>query len=152
MGDVKVRGMEEDARAEVDIWNYVFGYVNMAVVKCAIELGIADAIENHGSPMTLSELSTALVCEPSRLYRIMRFLVHYQIFKEEPISQDSIGYALTPLSRRLVRHGEKSMAALILLESSPAMLAPWHTLSARVLDSGTSPFEAANGKDIWSYV
>ncbi|XWS55134.1 hypothetical protein CRYUN_Cryun10bG0148800 [Craigia yunnanensis] len=151
MGDVKVSGVEEDARAEVDIWNYVFGYVNMAVVKCAIELGIADAIENHGSPMTLSELSTALVCEPSGLYRIMRFLVHYQIFKEEPIGQDSIGYALTPLSRRLVRHGEKSMAAFILLESSPAMLAPWHSLSARVLDCGNSPFEAANGKDVWSY-
>ncbi|MBA0701867.1 hypothetical protein Goari_020537 [Gossypium aridum] len=43
------------------------------------------------------------------------------------------------------------MAALILLESSPVMLAPWHSLSARVLDSGNSPFETANGKDIWSY-
>ncbi|XWS40241.1 hypothetical protein CRYUN_Cryun18bG0123400 [Craigia yunnanensis] len=102
----------------------------MAVAKCAIELGIGDAIENHGSPMmTLSELSTTLGCEPLRLYRIMRFL--------EPISQDSIGCALTPSSRLLVRHGEKSMAALILLESSPAI--------------GNSPFEAANGKDIWSY-
>ncbi|XP_022749211.1 3'-hydroxy-N-methyl-(S)-coclaurine 4'-O-methyltransferase-like [Durio zibethinus] len=153
MGDVKVRGLKEDldAQAEVDIWNYVFGYVKMAVVKCAIELGIADAIENHGSPMTLSQLSTALGCEPSRLFRIMRFLVHYQIFKEEPISQDSIGYALTPVSRRLVIHGEKSMAALILLESSPAMLTPWHSLSTGVLDSGNSPFEAANGKDVWSY-
>ncbi|XVF67992.1 hypothetical protein PTKIN_Ptkin10aG0166600 [Pterospermum kingtungense] len=81
----------------------------------------------------------------------MRFLLHYQIFKEEPISQDSIGYALTPLSRRLVRNGDKSMAALLLLESSPVMLEPWHSLSARVLESGDSPFEAANGKDLWSY-
>ncbi|XVF67993.1 hypothetical protein PTKIN_Ptkin10aG0166700 [Pterospermum kingtungense] len=57
MGDViKVRVVEEDGGAEVDIWNYVFGYVKMAVAKCAIELGIADAIENHGCPMTLSEL------------------------------------------------------------------------------------------------
>ncbi|XVF45593.1 hypothetical protein PTKIN_Ptkin02bG0218600 [Pterospermum kingtungense] len=151
MGEIKVRGVEEDARAEVDIWNYVFGYVNVAVVKCAIELGIADAIENHGSPMTLSELTAVLRCEPSRLYRIMRFLVHYQIFKQEPISQDSIGFSPTPLSRRMTKHGEKSMAAFILLESSPAMLAPWHGLSARVLESGNSPFEAANGKDVWSY-
>ncbi|XVF67990.1 hypothetical protein PTKIN_Ptkin10aG0166400 [Pterospermum kingtungense] len=152
MGDVKVRGEEKDGiGAEVDIWNYVFGYVKMAVVNCAIELGIADAIENYGSPMTLSELSTALECEPSRLYRIMRFLVHYQIFKEEPIGEDAIGYALTPLSRRLVRNGERSMAALLLLESSPVMLAPWHSLSARVLESGNAPFEATNGKDLWSY-
>ncbi|XVE67216.1 hypothetical protein DITRI_Ditri08aG0142400 [Diplodiscus trichospermus] len=152
MGDGKVKGSEtEDDRAGVDIWNYVFGFAKLAVVKCAIELGIADAIENQGSPMTLSELSTALGCEPSRLYRIMRFLVHNQIFKELTISQDSIGYALTPLSRRLVRRGEKSMAAFILLENSPAMLAPWHGLSALVLDGGNSPFEATNGKDIWSY-
>ncbi|XVE48794.1 hypothetical protein DITRI_Ditri01bG0031300 [Diplodiscus trichospermus] len=152
MGDIKVRsGVEEDAGAEVDIWNYVFGYVKMAVVKCAIELGIADAIESHGSPMTLSELTTALGCESSRLYRIMRFPVHYQIFKEEPISQGSIGFSLTPLPRRLIKRGENSMVALILLESSPVMLAPWHRLRARVLESGNSPFEAANGKDIWSY-
>ncbi|XVE48795.1 hypothetical protein DITRI_Ditri01bG0031400 [Diplodiscus trichospermus] len=152
MGDIKVRsGVEEDARAGVDIWNYAFGYVKMAVVKCAIELGIADAIESHGSPMTLTELTTALGCESSRLYRIMRFLVHYQIFKEEPISQGSIGFSQTPLSRRLIKHGEKSLAPLILLESSPVMLAPWHSLSAHVLESGNLPFEAANGMDLWSY-
>ncbi|KAB1997673.1 hypothetical protein ES319_D12G039400v1 [Gossypium barbadense] len=153
MGDIKVRGKkeDEDEKAEVEIWNYVFGHVKIAVVKCAIELGIADAIDKHGSPMTLSQLTTTLKCEPPRLYRILRFLVHYQIFKEEPVTQDSIGFALTPLSRRLIRHGERSMAALILLESSPVMLAPWHSLSARVLDSGNSPFETAHGKDVWSY-
>ncbi|KAK8505114.1 hypothetical protein V6N11_053643 [Hibiscus sabdariffa] len=152
MEDIRVRGKEEgDDKAEVDIWNYVFGYAKMAVVKCAIQLGIADAINDHGSPMTLSELTTALRCEPSRLYRIMRFLVHYKIFKEEPVSSDSSGYALTPLSLRLIRHGDRSMADFILLESSPVMLAPWHGLSARVLDTGNSPFEAANGKDVWTY-
>ncbi|KAE8655224.1 heterodimeric geranylgeranyl pyrophosphate synthase small subunit [Hibiscus syriacus] len=101
--------------------------------------------------MTLSELTTTLGCEPSRFHRIMRFLVHYQIFKEESITRDSIDFALTPLSRRLIRHGERSMAALILLESSPVMLAPCLSLSAHVLNSGNSPFEAANGKDVWNY-
>ncbi|KAK8508211.1 hypothetical protein V6N13_055659 [Hibiscus sabdariffa] len=99
-GDIEVRGKEEeDDKAEVGIWNYAFGYVKMAVVKCAIELGIADAIDNHAGPMTLSELTTTLKCESSRLSRIMRFLVHHQIFKEEPITRDSVGFALTPLSR-----------------------------------------------------
>ncbi|KAK8665284.1 hypothetical protein V6N13_005455 [Hibiscus sabdariffa] len=81
--------------------------------------------------MPLSELAAVLRCEPSRLYRIMRFLVHYQVFIEEPISQHSTGFALTPLSRRLIKHGEKTMAPFILLESSPTMLGPWHNLSAR---------------------
>ncbi|OMO80001.1 O-methyltransferase, family 2 [Corchorus capsularis] len=142
----------EDERADIDIWNYVFGFVKMAVVKCAIELGIAEAIENHGSPMSLSQLSTALGCEPSRLHRIMRFLVHYQIFKEEPINEEnSISYAQTPLSRLLIKNGEKSMAPFILLESSPVMLAPWHGLGARVRATGDSPFEVTHGKDLWSY-
>ncbi|KAK8589746.1 hypothetical protein V6N12_024137 [Hibiscus sabdariffa] len=91
-------------------------------------------------------------CEPSRLYRIMRFLVHYQVFAEEPVSQHSTGFSLTPLSSRLINHGEKTMAPLILLQSSPTMLGPWHSLSARVLESGNMPpFEAANGTDLWSY-
>ncbi|MBA0877405.1 hypothetical protein Goshw_016309, partial [Gossypium schwendimanii] len=49
--------------------------------------------------------------------------------------------------------GEKSVAPFILLESGPTWLAPWHSLSARVLETGNdiSPFEAANGKDPWSY-
>ncbi|KAJ7980563.1 O-methyltransferase family protein [Quillaja saponaria] len=51
---------EEEAQAKLNIWKYIFGFVEMAVVKCAIELGVPEAIENHGGPMTLSELSSAL--------------------------------------------------------------------------------------------
>ncbi|KHG19153.1 RS-norcoclaurine 6-O-methyltransferase [Gossypium arboreum] len=151
---MEVSGIEEEeARAEVDIWNYVFGYAKIAVVKCAIELGIADVIENYGSPMPLSELATALRCEPSRLHRIMRFMVHYRIFKQEPINQHTVGFSSTPLSRCSIKGGEKSMAAFILFMSSPPWLASWHCLNSRVLETGNniSPFEAANGKDLWSY-
>ncbi|KAJ0077343.1 hypothetical protein Patl1_35852 [Pistacia atlantica] len=143
--------MEEEAQTEVEIWNYIFGFVKMAVLKCAIELGIADAIENHGGPMTLSELSSTLNCAPSNLHRVMRFLVHYQIFKEKPTSQCSIAFEQTPISRRFIKHGQNSMAAFVLLESSPVMLAPWQGLGGRVLANGTSAFDSAHGKDVWAY-
>ena len=146
---------EEEAEAEANIWKYIFGFVELAVVKCAIELGIAEAIESHGSPMTLSQLSSNLNCDPSLLYRIMRFLIHRKIFKEIPISSTHgltvTGYTQTALSRRLIRNSEQSMAALVLLESSPVMMASWNCLSSRVLNNGTSPFEKALGCDIWSY-
>ncbi|XP_057966390.1 acetylserotonin O-methyltransferase-like [Malania oleifera] len=145
---------EEEAQAEVDIWNYVFGFVEMAVVKCAIELGIADVLETHQNPMTLSELSRALGCAPSSLHRIMRFLVHRRVFKAEHARDwEATRYAQTALSRRFMRQGEKSMADIVLLESSPPMLAPWHFLSARVLTQGENlhPFEAALGEDVWGY-
>lgn len=44
---------EEEAQAQVDIWKYVFGFVDMVVLKCAIELGIPDALEARDSPTTL---------------------------------------------------------------------------------------------------
>ena len=46
------------------------------------------------------------------------------------------------------------MVTLVLMESSPSMLGPWHGLSARVKAEGadsSAPFEAANGEDLWSY-
>lgn len=127
---------EEEAQAQVAIWKYVLGFVEVGVVKCAIELGIADVIESHGSPMTLSELSSTLGCDSSLLSRIMRFLTHQKIFKCVSTSHDHTSYAQTPLSRCLMRNGRHSMAARILLETSPESLAHWHGLSARVLAKG----------------
>ncbi|XP_020220144.1 acetylserotonin O-methyltransferase [Cajanus cajan] len=136
----------EEAQAQIDIWKYIFGFVELAVVKCAIELGIAEAIEKHASPMTLEELSSTLACDSLLLNRIMRFLVHRKIFKVTPT-----GYSQTPLSRRLMRNGQHSMAGMLLLESNPVMLAPWHSLSARVLVNGNPSFAKAHGEDVWRY-
>ncbi|KAI3515224.1 hypothetical protein L1887_14013 [Cichorium endivia] len=141
---------EEEAAAE-EIWKYVFGFTPMAVVKCAIELGIPDILEKHEAPVTLAELASELGSSLSSVYRVMRFLIQYKIFQEKPISETSVGYAQTPLSRLLTRHGKHSMADFVLLESSPIMLAPWHKLSARVLDNGNSPFGAAHGDDVWRF-
>ncbi|XP_050235217.1 acetylserotonin O-methyltransferase-like [Mercurialis annua] len=150
MSNEKENG-EEEAQAEVEMWNYIFGFTNMAVVKCAIELGISDAVENHKEPVTLSELSSTLECDPPALYSIMRFLVHNKIFKESPTHKGATGYAHTPLSRRLLGRGESSMKAFLLLESSQVMLSPWNFLSSRVRANGRAAFEAANGDDVWKF-
>ncbi|XP_050205136.1 acetylserotonin O-methyltransferase-like [Mercurialis annua] len=149
----------EEAEAEVEIWNYIFGFCNMATVKCAIELGIADAIDNHHQGlMTLSELSSAVGCtDPSYLYRVMRLLVHQKIFKEKATVHGTTGYAHTPLSCRLLRRGDNtnSMADFVLVESSPAMLAPLQCLSnlVRVNTKNNSAFEEIHGvgNQFWKY-
>ena len=46
---------------------------------------------------------------------------------------------------------KKAWLPFVLLESSPVMLAPWHSLSARVRAKGDLAFESTHGKDIWSY-
>lgn len=152
-GEIKREAISEKelAQAQVDIWKYVFGFTEMAVVKCAIDLGIPDALENKEGPTTLADLSSTLGCSPSALYRIMRFLMHRGIFKGKTTVEGHKGYVQTPLSRLLMRTGKNSMADFVLLESSPVMLAPWLSLSSRVLATGISAFEAAHGQDIWRY-
>lgn len=147
------REEEERAEAEERIWNIAFGYVEMAVVKCAIELGVADTIETHGQPMTLAQLSDKIGCSSAFLHRIMRFLVHQKIFKQTCSSGNhgTPSYSLTPLSRFLLRSEERNLIDLILLQSSPTMLAPWHYLSGRVRVNGVAPFVAAHGDDVWNY-
>ncbi|XP_054805264.1 acetylserotonin O-methyltransferase-like [Prosopis cineraria] len=143
------------AEAEKNIYKYILGFVEMAVVKCAIELNIAEAVESHHAPVTLSQLSSALNCDPSMLYRIMRFLTSRNIFKQASTAHDAgrhqRAYVHTPLSRLLIKKSEASMAAFVMLESSPVMLAPWHNLSGRVRENGTPSFTKAHGKDVWSY-
>ncbi|KAL5076068.1 hypothetical protein RYX36_015052 [Vicia faba] len=143
---------KEEVEAQVEIWKYIFGFVELSVVKCAIQLGIADAIEKYKKPISLLELSSTLKCDPSYLNRIMRFLVHRKIFKTISTNHDNYpSYVQTPLSRRLIRNGEDSMAALLLLQSSPVIVIPWLSLSDRVLANGNPSFQKVHGEDLWGY-
>lgn len=45
--------------AQTHIWNHMFSFLNSMALKCAIELGIPDAIKKHGKAMTLDELELA---------------------------------------------------------------------------------------------
>lgn len=83
---------EEQLAAQEEIWKYILGLTPMAVVKCAIELCIPDILENHETPVTLTELASKLGCSQSWLYQIMRFLVHYKVFQQKSISETSVGY------------------------------------------------------------
>ncbi|OIT27800.1 PREDICTED: (RS)-norcoclaurine 6-O-methyltransferase-like [Nicotiana attenuata] len=151
--EARTREENQDSQAQADIWKYVFGFTEMAVVKCAIELGIADFLESSQQPVSLNQLSVALGCCSSSLYRVLRFLINRGIFKETSTGNGEISYVQTPLSRLLRKEGGNSMAAFVLFESSPVMLAPWHNLSARVLSKeNTVPaFDAAHGKDVWKF-
>ncbi|XP_023554121.1 xanthohumol 4'-O-methyltransferase-like [Cucurbita pepo subsp. pepo] len=142
---------EEHEHARLQVWQYIFGFVEMAIIKCAIELKIGDTIDSHGGLITLPELSSSLNCSSSLLHRIMRFLVHRGIFKQEITDENLTCYSHTPLSRLLASSSDSSMAPLLLFESNPVMLAPWHSLSARIKGNEAIPFEAAHGKDMWSY-
>ncbi|KAL5984074.1 hypothetical protein ACLOJK_018176 [Asimina triloba] len=141
---------EEDVPAQVQIWKYIFGIVDMAAMKCIVELGIPDLMDAApGGAMSLPQLAVSTACVPSILHRIMRFLVHRRVFQEQRRGlENECYYALTPLSRCLTK---QAMANLLLLESSHVMLAPWHGLTSYARAGAPPPFVAAHGEDLWSY-
>uniref|UniRef100_A0A7N0SZY7 O-methyltransferase n=1 Tax=Kalanchoe fedtschenkoi TaxID=63787 RepID=A0A7N0SZY7_KALFE len=145
-GAESVREDPEEAWAKVEIWRYVFGFVEMAAVKCVIELGIPDVLEARGEPVALEDLASATGSDPRLLSRVMRFLINRRIFEAR-----ATGYVQTPLSRLLMSHGGGSMAGFVLMESSPVMLAPWQHLGRYLKGEVSSSFTGANSVDVWSY-
>ncbi|KAL1565873.1 acetylserotonin O-methyltransferase-like isoform X1 [Salvia divinorum] len=142
-----VKSIKEE-KAEVEIWQYVFGFTPMAVVKCAIELEIADAVESRGGAVSLPDLASAVACSPSALGRIMRYLTHRGFFE---LHESTNQYSNTPLSLLILKSGANSLAPLLVMEASPTMLAPWHGLGARASRDGSSGFKAAHGEEIWEF-
>ncbi|KAL0413834.1 UNVERIFIED_CONTAM: Isoflavone 4'-O-methyltransferase [Sesamum radiatum] len=139
--------MDEEAQARVDVWKYAYGFDTMRVVKCVIELGLPDILESHGSPMTLSQLSSAVGCPETSLYRILRFLTHNGIFKKLGNSTEdpaSVSYSQTPLSRLLTKD---NMGPFVLVQAGPPGLQ--FGMSAKDLKAGKgSGLEAAPSEDI----
>ncbi|XP_051151711.1 acetylserotonin O-methyltransferase-like [Andrographis paniculata] len=151
---MEMEAKNEEILAVRDVTKCLFQFTQFTVLRCVIELGIPDIVENHpgkGS-VSLAELSKASGALQPFLYRIMRFLTQRGVFKEVKMNgQDSsIGYAHTPFSRQLTKD---RMAPLFLLMSSPEMVSSNLSLS-KVISSDTpnlNGFETAHGVDLWKY-
>ncbi|KAL1561664.1 Flavonoid 4'-O-methyltransferase 4 [Salvia divinorum] len=136
--------LDEEVRARAEAWSNAFGYIKSTAVVCAVELELPDILENHGGPMSLSQLSAAANCPAEPLYRLMRFLIFHGIFKKA--QPPSVYYAQTPLSRFFA---SDKLGAFMLLQSTPATRNPTG-LSAEALRNGTPLYlRSVNGADPW---
>nr|AKO60153.1 S-adenosyl-L-methionine:O-methyltransferase [Papaver somniferum] len=146
---------KSDQANQANIWKLIYGFAESLVLKCAIQLEIADTIHNHGEPMSLSELASKLPVQPvnsDRLYRVMRYLVHMKLFNKEKTSiNGEFKYSLAPPAKFLIKGWEKSMVASILAINDKDFLAPWHHLKDG-LSGDCDAFEKALGKSIWVYM
>lgn len=136
------------------ILKFIFNFADSMVLKCAVELHIADIIHSHGHPITLQQIisstgspSPDIAC----LERIMRFLVNRKIFTANPqLDGGDTLYGMTPASRWILRDAELSLAPFLLLENDERNLASWHHLSNCVREGGDG-FEKAYGLRFWEY-
>ncbi|XP_052208241.1 xanthohumol 4-O-methyltransferase-like [Diospyros lotus] len=141
-------------QAQSEVWQQLLGFADLMALKCAVELRIADIIKSHGCPITLDQIAAGIDApSPDITYlgRIMRFLGRKKIFTVTP-SKDGgeTLYGPTHASKFLLCDSELTMAPLILLQSDPSAMAPWHYFSRCVREGGIA-FEKAHGQEIWDF-
>ncbi|TXG55202.1 hypothetical protein EZV62_020458 [Acer yangbiense] len=146
---------EELVRGQAEIWQHMFSFADSMVLKCAVELRIADIIHSHdGAPMTLSQIASC-IDSPSPdipyLTRIMRLLVRKNIFTvHHPSDGGESLYGLTHVSKWLLHGSDLSLAPMILMQTHPSMMAPLHCLSKCVKEGGIA-FEKTHGRQVWDF-
>ncbi|XP_062105908.1 trans-resveratrol di-O-methyltransferase-like [Humulus lupulus] len=161
-GEGEVSSNKELLQAQELLWHCTFSFIKPMSLKCAIELGIADIIHNHGQPITLSKLISSLPIHSSKAHciqRLMRILVHFGIFSTQAPQEDQQEekeeekYYLTLTSRLLLlKDGPFRATQFCLAELHPRLLAPWQFLSTWLQkgdDDDPTPFKMVHGMNFW---
>ncbi|CAK9150073.1 unnamed protein product [Ilex paraguariensis] len=154
----KAMDSEVDAAiiGQANILQYLYSSVESIALKCAVELRIPDIIHSHGRPMTLTQIaieigSTSPSLNINCLARIMRFLVHKQVFDE--MSQSNNGeslYSLNQSSKWLLQDAEQSLVPLVFMRNHPFITSPFQCLSQCVKEGGTA-FQKTHGREMFEF-
>ncbi|KAI3831867.1 hypothetical protein MKX03_022239 [Papaver bracteatum] len=147
---------EPDINDQDQLWNIIYGFGGSLVLRCAVEIGIADIIKNNNGSITLAQLASKLSIpnvNSDHLYRILRFLVHMNILEHEICNGgvDKV-YSLKPNGTLLLRDAERSMAPIILGLAHKDFMVPWHFMKEGLASEGTTAFEIGMGMPIWKFL
>ncbi|XP_068660862.1 (RS)-norcoclaurine 6-O-methyltransferase-like isoform X1 [Aristolochia californica] len=143
-----------DQSAQAMVWKFISGFADSFVVRCAVELRLADIIHSHGRPISLSDLSSFLTLpsvDLDRLYRIMRYLVQMDLFTKETLDGEE-RYGLSPAAKYLVTGWDKSIVPALLFITDKDMMAPHYYIKESLRLGEPTAFERALGKSIWEYM
>ncbi|KAL2924905.1 Trans-resveratrol di-O-methyltransferase [Bienertia sinuspersici] len=147
--------IQELLDAQSHVWNHTFSFLNSMALKCAIELGIPDAIHKHGKSMTLSELAITLSLHPNKapsLSRLMRLLVHSNFFsKSIMLSNGEEVFDLTINSQLLLKDHPQTLAPFALMMLDPILIEPAYHFSSWFRNEDGSAFHIAHGKNLWEH-
>lgn len=138
--------------AQSHLWNHIFSFINSLSLKCALELGIADAVSNYGKPIPLSQLTEILSvpeCRTENFQRLMRLLVHNGFFNQVSTTEEDV-YELTANSIPIIKENGASITPFIELMLDEMLLDPWQSLSSWFKsEQPSTAFEMRHGTFIW---
>ncbi|CAN1123691.1 Trans-resveratrol di-O-methyltransferase [Linum perenne] len=141
--------------AQTHVWHHTFNFVTSMSLKCAVQLGIPDAVNSHGKPITLPDLVAALKIPPTKsphLRRLLRVLVHSGFLSDHG---GGSCYSLTRAGQLLVKDNPFNATAFVRMILDPVMFDPYHFMSAwfrSETDDETTPFYTAHGKTVWEHM
>ena len=143
-------------QSQSHIWNHIFSFINSMSLKCAVDLGIPDAIHNYGQPMPLSKLIASLPIHPSKssfIHRLMKILIHSGFFSTQNVTHNEleVGYVLTDASILLLKDNPLSVTPFLLAMLDPILTKPWHQLSTWFKNADPTPFETEHRMTLWEY-
>ncbi|PKI44368.1 hypothetical protein CRG98_035242 [Punica granatum] len=149
--------MQRLLQAQAHIWKHCYSYVSSMCLKCALELGIPEAIHSHSGPMTLNQLVEAIPVRPGKahcLHRVMRVLVHsgffeLQIRKRGGAHEDEEVYSLNNESKLLLRDNPVNLDPFVLFTLDPITLKPMDCLSTWFQNDDLCTVETAHGMISW---
>ncbi|PWZ17653.1 O-methyltransferase ZRP4 [Zea mays] len=125
--------------AQLQLWHHTIGYVKSMALKAAVDLRIADAIHQHGGSATLPQIVTKVTLQYSTRPRYHACGASC-VFSLLPASSASTPAVMSPFT------GSRRRPALCtFFVSSFLDLNEWFQH-----ETGPSPFELANGRDIWA--
>ncbi|XP_039067283.1 probable O-methyltransferase 3 [Hibiscus syriacus] len=158
MDQVNVKGenVSELLEAQAHVWSHIFSFINSMSLQSAVDLDIPDIIQNHGKPMTVTELVAALpTLNPTKacnIYRLMRILVHSGFFAKQKLGVgDGDGYVLTNASRLLLKDNPLSAIPFLKSMLDPILMKPWHFLGTWFQNDDRTPFVTTHGEMLWDY-
>ncbi|KAL2341834.1 hypothetical protein Fmac_009774 [Flemingia macrophylla] len=152
---------EELFQAQTLLYNYTYGFIGSMCLKSAVHLGIPDVISNHGQPITIPELVSALKIDPNKsgyVYRLMRLLVHAGFFaitkvtKKDNKEEEEVRYDLTPSSRLLLKENVPTLSPFVRAMFHPALVHSSEFLAEWFHKSEVTPFNTAFGMSYWEYL
>ncbi|OEL18178.1 O-methyltransferase ZRP4 [Dichanthelium oligosanthes] len=94
--------------AELELWRNTLAFVQSMAINAALDLHIADTIQQHGGVATLNQIATKAMVHPARipcLSRLLRVLTTTGVFGTQTppgANSELLLYTLTPTSSLLV--------------------------------------------------
>lgn len=162
-GSVDIDQEDATVQGQAEILEYMDNFVESMVLRCAVELGIADVLNSNGQnqPMTLSQIADRLALpslDVDGLSRVMRFLSCKKVF-DTTVDKESgaVMYGLNKTSKWLITNSESqseviSLGPMVLLATNPYSMASWTFLSKSIAEGGRpGAFAKANGSTLYEF-